>query len=376
MTTPSPLKSNRMKLIHCADIHLDSAMTSHIAPDTARKRRGEILRNFERMVEFAAAEDVGAILIAGDLFDTPVTSELTRSTLLHCITSHPGIAFFYLRGNHDEKLLTEGLFEKPFNLMLFGEEWSCYECGGVAIYGRELFRERAGFYNGLQPEPDKINIVMLHGQISEHPSGVAYGIDLKQLRQKNIDYLALGHLHAHSEGRLDDRGIYCYSGCLEGRGFDECDGEHGFMLLETDSDTRSISSRFIPFEKRRLHSVTADVSGCMTTNEMIAAASKAITGAGCQESSLIRLVLRGELDPACEKDVGYMASTFAEKYYYCKVADETRMRIRLEDYLLDQSLRGEFVRNVSGDSSLSDDDKAMIVRYGLKALAGEEADAE
>ena len=107
-----------MKLIHCADIHLDSAMTSHIAPDTARKRRGEILRNFERMVEFAAAEDVGAILIAGDLFDTPVTSELTRSTLLHCITSHPGIAFFYLRGNHDEKLLTEGLFEKPFKSLL------------------------------------------------------------------------------------------------------------------------------------------------------------------------------------------------------------------------------------------------------------------
>ena len=46
----------------------------------------------------------------------------------------------------------------------------------------------------------------------------------------------------------------------------------------------------------------------------------------------------------------------------------------MDDYLLDQSLKGEFIRTVFGDGTLSDEDKAVIVRYGLRALAGEEAD--
>ena len=51
----------------------------------------------------------------------------------------------------------------------------------------------------------------------------------------NIDYLALGHIHSYKCHKLDKRGVYCYSGCLEGRGFDEC-GDKGFVLLETEED--------------------------------------------------------------------------------------------------------------------------------------------
>ena len=116
-----------MKIIHCADIHLDSAMTSHSDPESARKRRGEMLRTFERMVSYAAREGVSAILIAGDLFDAPNTRELTRNTVLHCIASNPAIAFFYLKGNHDDNNFLNGLDElgkKPCNLMLFGRNWT------------------------------------------------------------------------------------------------------------------------------------------------------------------------------------------------------------------------------------------------------------
>ena len=181
-----------MKIIHCADIHLDSAMTSSIDPQTARIRRGEILRNFERIVDYAASVGAEAILIAGDLFDSQNISELTRNTLLHCIASNPGIAFFYLRGNHDEHFCLNQLNcsgKIPFNLIFFGKEWGCYECGSVSIYGAELSDESRDFYDVLNPDPDRINIVMLHGQLSEHPDSVDYGIDINRLRGKNIDYL-------------------------------------------------------------------------------------------------------------------------------------------------------------------------------------------
>ncbi len=72
------------------------------------------------------------------------------------------------------------------------------------------------------------------------------------LRGKYIDYLALGHIHSYKKERLDDRGVYCYSGCLEGRGFDEC-GEKGFVLL--DITEGKIHTEFVPIAKRMLHEV-------------------------------------------------------------------------------------------------------------------------
>lgn len=365
-----------MKIIHCADIHLDSAMTSHFDPETTRKRRDEILLTFEKMVQYAAREKVSAILIAGDLFDAPNTRELTRNAVLHCVTSNPSITFFYLKGNHDDNNFLSVLDRTgrlPGNLMLFDRKWGCYEYGDVAIYGAELSDGGGGFYEGLAPDADKINIVMLHGQISENPAGVDYGIDLKRLRGRNIDYLALGHVHTPESGRLDERGEYCYPGCLEGRGFDEC-GARGFMLLEIDEENRMITRTFVPFAGRNIYSVRADVTDCMTTHEMIMTAAESLAEAECDSSSIVRLVLSGEPDAECEKDIRYIASVFAEKYFFFQVVDETRMRISMEEYLLDESLRGEFVRTVFGDDSLSDEDKAVIVRYGLRALAGEEAD--
>ena len=58
-----------MKLIHCADLHLDSRMEANLTKEQARERRQELLGTFTRMVAYAAKEGVRAILIAGYLFD-------------------------------------------------------------------------------------------------------------------------------------------------------------------------------------------------------------------------------------------------------------------------------------------------------------------
>ena len=48
------------------------------------------------------------------------------------------------------------------------------------------------------------------------------------------------------------------------------------------------------------------------------------------------------------------------------------MKIDVESYMLDVSLKGEYVRQVMADDSLSEEDKKIIIRYGLQAIAGEE----
>ena len=61
-----------MKIIHCADLHLDSKMETHLSKEKARERKNEILITFQNMVEYAAKNKVKIIIIAGDMFDKKI----------------------------------------------------------------------------------------------------------------------------------------------------------------------------------------------------------------------------------------------------------------------------------------------------------------
>lgn len=86
-----------MKLIHCADLHLDSRMESGLPPAKAQERRMELLHTFVNMVERASGEGVETMLLCGDLFDTEQVSVRTKSVVRNTIEAHPEIMFYYLR---------------------------------------------------------------------------------------------------------------------------------------------------------------------------------------------------------------------------------------------------------------------------------------
>lgn len=354
-----------MKLIHCADLHLDSKMSANLDKEKAKERKAEILHTFERMIQYAVTHGIEGILIAGDLFDTKRISATARNAVLHNIVSHPGITFYYVKGNHDNDTFLSELEHMPDNLKLFGTSWTSYELGDIVIWGMELTHDNAGSASvSLILDPKKFNIVMMHGQEGDE-------INLRALKNKGIDYLALGHIHAYKKESLDARGIYCYCGCLEGRGFDEC-GEHGFVVIDVDEKNRQFTHEFVPFAKRNIYMVEVDVSTCANTAEMIDCVQVALTNAKCESKDLVKIVLTGAVDVECEKDANHILSRFKSQYYYVKMYDETTLRIDVATYLLDESLKGEFVRMVMNDSSVADEDKHAVIRYGLQALAGEE----
>lgn len=354
-----------MKLIHCADLHLDSKMNANLDKEKAKERKGEILHTFERMVNYAQANDVEAILIAGDMFDTKNINKTTRNAVLLSITSHPEIQFFYLKGNHDQDNFLSGLEELPDNLKMFTSNWTTYEMGNVVISGIELNQQNQGIAEvSLVLDSKKFNVVMMHGQENEE-------ISLRNLKNKGIDYLALGHIHAYKKETLDARGSYCYPGCLEGRGFDEC-GVHGFVLLDIEEETNTYKHEFVPFARRVLYTVEVDVSDCFSTSEIGNRITNILQENGCTEESLIKIVLTGAVDVEAEKDIEYLLARLKPQYYFVKIYDETSLKIEVQDYMLDESLKGEFVRMVMKEESLDEDDKKAIVRYGLQAIAGEE----
>lgn len=354
-----------MKIIHCSDIHLDSRMEHNLTAAQARERNAEILATFSRMADFAQQQGVEAVLLAGDLFDTERVTPRTAGFVLDRIRKLPGVEFFYLRGNHDESADVIADMDIPENFRTFGREWVSYDRGEVVITGLELDRENwACMYEDLKLDPEKTNIVMLHGQTA-HQMGEEL-IALPRLKNKNIDYLALGHIHSFQEGTLDDRGSWCYCGCLEGRGFDEC-AQKGFVLLDVSDG--SIRREFVPFAQRTLHEVEVDITDLVTVDQLLDAMRSA--SRQIPEKDLVKYVLRGGYTLQTQKDLTFLKKMTEGKFYFSRIKDESSLKIDPETYANDISLKGEFIRLVMA-SDRPQEEKDRIILLGIRALTGEE----
>lgn len=351
-----------MRLIHCADLHLDSPMGSNLSPKKARERAREIREGFLALARYADENGVAAILIAGDLFDSQSVRASTLKYVLETVAAFPHIGFYYLAGNHDRGGAALTVGEHPENLYPFFDAWTSYDVGEVTVTGSE--RPHA---DTLSLDPTRVNIVLLHGQ-ERTGRGSADGesIPLGHYKGKGIDYLALGHVHDYRAKKLDARATVAYSGCLEGRGFDEC-GEHGFVLLEVEKG--KITHRFIPFARRRLHTVEVDIGEANTHLLLEACVLEAVKE--IPDTDLVKVVLTGKRRAEAPVDTAGLASLLSERFYFAKVRDESGLLICAEDYQNDISLKGEFVRRVMA-SSLSEREKERVIACGLRALSGEE----
>ncbi|MBE6554388.1 MAG: DNA repair exonuclease [Ruminococcaceae bacterium] len=348
-----------MKLIHCADLHLDSPMETNLPPDRARERKAEILSTFAKLVRLADEGGVSGILIAGDLFDSNHVTKKTERYVLDLIASHPDLYFFYLAGNHDRASSLRLMADKPENLCTFDDGWRSYQFGEVTVTGSERPDP-----DTLSLDPDAVNIVLMHGQ--EGSGRGEESIRFSRLKGKHIDYLALGHLHEYRTAQIDARCTACYAGCLEGRGFDEC-GQKGYVLLEADHG--KLTHRFAPIARRTLHTVHCDVTGYTSQLDLENRLLDAVRE--IPASDLVKAVLTGSFAGEAQFDLSHLGNLLSERFYFAKLRDETRLLINPDDYRHDISLKGEFVRRVMA-SSLPESEKERVIACGFRALMGEE----
>jgi len=353
-----------MRLIHMSDLHLGSALAD-LSPEMRKIRAGEVASSLSRAADYARRNDIRVIMLAGDVFDVTRPRRSEREFFYGVIEDNPDVDFLYLRGNHDTE---EGFSRGDIkNLKTFGSEWTAYDYGDVTICGAENGGGRASsFYSSLNLSPDRFNIVMLHGIISPSKSVKGEEISLPLLRGKNIDYLALGHIHSFSSGEVDGRGTYAYSGCPEGRGFDEA-GDKGFVVVDTSA--RSFS--FIKSAVRDVVIRSADISSLSGAGDVLSAVKKSLSGV--DGKNIVRVELCGKTGLDIPAAVLSIKNYFSGGYFFFDVKDKTRRDFGGENLELSASLKGEFYRMVTNDEELSDEEKEEILFLGLKALDGEEA---
>ena len=367
-----------MKIIHTADLHIDSRLSANLPAEKRKIRKAEVLRSFARLCEYAAANEVEAVLIAGDLFDSAAVSRAARDSVLAAVKSAPGVQFYYLRGNHDEGGALTGSPSAgngdasgaiPANLHLFESRWTSYNLdpsGSAILYGAELGTfSGAAAAAGFVADGSKINIVMLHGQEVLSASSPE-DIPIKAFKNKGIDYFALGHIHSYKEGQIDGRGTYAYPGAIEGRGFDEL-GEKGFVLLTVED--KKINAEFVPFAKRIFHEVSVELS---EEDDMPSILKRIhLSCDEIPEKDLVKVVLTGHTGVDFDVDEDRILREFGDRFFFLKVKDESTIKVHYEDFLNDKSLKGEFVRLME-KQEINEEDKAEIVEIGIRALMGEE----
>lgn len=355
-----------MKIIHCADLHLDSKNFSKLTPQKRELKRHQMLQNFVDMVDFAEKNKVTAILLCGDIFDEPKVLKKTLKVVQDTILAHKDITFFYIWGNHDERV--EIFDKKPSNFVVFKDKFSKVDMGDVCIGGMSFKRQiDPKFYESIEFQKSDFNILMLHCPVTKDV--YCEPVVLKNLASKDIDYVALGHIHLKDEGKIDKRGIWAYSGCLESCSFSYIGQNYGFVLL--DIKDGKLTRTFVPFAKYFYRNVEIDVSKLTNFGDILKIVGEKTSQFG--KNDFVRVVFVGDRQEENEINVNVVAEKFSNDFFYLEVLDQTRLLFDLEKIANEKlSLKAEFLNKVLTDKTLGEEEKQQICNVGIEALKGED----
>lgn len=405
-----------VKLIHTADLHLDSAFRSRFTKEEAENRRQKQLMAWKELLSFAAEKKVQGILIAGDLFDSPVVSHGTMDFFLSTISEHPEISFFYLRGNHDTENTFRYQENLPKNLFLFSEKGKKYRLNdrlllaGVEYGTKDIsFGENEGATQGagqaaeqgvgqenahgaealskseseseeeskfLKLKEEDCNILLLHGALYQGtPKGEAVqgeeGIFLKNLEKLPLSYIALGHIHKGGEGKLNNGALWAYPGCLQGRGFDE-EGERGFLYLKVEEEKKEIRKEFIPIKQGEFRILEIELLEDEGTLACLKKIEVEMEKAGIAKEDSLRIILKGKKGLEQERNLRYLQLQLQDSVFFLEIRDECELSWNREEAMKEKSLKGEFLRVLAAADNLSKEEQEEIIALGMGLLQGGE----
>ena len=360
-----------IKILHTADLHLDSAFEA-LSAGKAAIRRTEQRQLLSRLAELAIREQVDLVLMPGDLLDSDHTYYETGEDLIRCLSQIPAPVVI-APGNHDyySRKSPYAALEFPRNVSVFrSSDIQRVEPEGIPaiVYGaaftdrhsdallKDFHAERKdGYYN----------LLCIHGEVT--PGRSVYNpITEAQLSASGIDYAALGHIHSSEGLKKAGSTWYSQSGCPEGRGFDET-GEKTVSLVTLREDGYELETRCIA--SRRYETLEVDV----TASDPLLAIHTMLPDDTAAD--IYRIILTGETGQS--PDLARLYDNLSEMFFELQLRDETRLRQSVWERAGEDTLRGLFLLRLREkyDTARDDSQKLLIeqaARWGLAALDNRE----
>ncbi|MDU5260869.1 MAG: DNA repair exonuclease [Clostridium celatum] len=369
---------NKVKVLHCADLHFDTPF-KELSKEVSDTSKNELLEVFKNIIDLAIDENIEVLLIAGDVFDNLTVNKNTLFFISDQIRRIKSIKVFISPGNHDpynEKSFYS-MINWPENVYIFKGDMEFKEVKelNLIVWG-------AGFRNNYENKTllrrinidnDKINIMLLHGEITSSNSKNEYNpIYINDIYNSNIDYIALGHRHKFSGILKEGMTTYAYSGCPQGRGFDE-EGEKGVIIGEVYKGGTNLE--FFPVYKRKYVTKEIDITDTNNYDEVV---FKVLSDLSDEEihKNFYKIILKGELKEHFKLKENLLIDKLKNKFYYFKIINDTSIEVNLEELSKDYSIKGKFIAKIIEKlKEASDDDKEILklaLKIGIQCLSEDE----
>ena len=347
-----------MKILHAADLHLDTPFTGRSDEDV-RYLKKALLTIPEQIVALCRLHGCDMLLLAGDIFDGPASRESIDA--LKAALSDANIPIFISPGNHDFCSPSSPYIREvwPENVHIFTNSG----IASVALPGLDCRVYGAGF-EGMDCRAllehfrlegsERYQIGLLHGDPVQKNS--PYNpISQEQVAASGLDYLALGHVH--KGGSFTAGSTLCgWPGCPMGRGNDEL-GEKGVYLVTLEEKA---AITFLPLEGPRFYDLEAEVLD--TPENAVRAALPPV-----ESEDFYRITLTGEAEPFDIHALSFPA------FVHLELRDRTIPPTDIWSSMGKDNLEGVFFQLLHDSLATQDEDTVTLAaKIARKILDGRE----
>ena len=361
-----------MKIMHCADFHLDSSF-SGLDSGAADARRAELRESLVSVIKYAKEAGVQLILISGDLFDRPYCTASTKHEVFEALASAE-CPIVISPGNHDPYIKGGVYADKglPENVFVF----SSTELGrfdfdeiGVSVFGYAYTSdsyEKDPISDSVPLSETNINVLCAHSDVrsafSKYAPMTASGIS-----RAGFTYAALGHVHLAPKPQRIGNCTMAYSGFVQGRSFDET-GEGGVYVVDIDRETLAVTLERVVFSKLRYEIERLDITGCERDTEVISRITKLITDKRYGKNTALRVILEGAvLSAYTPSQKRICAGGALSALALLEIKDETSPTLDLDYLEKDITVRGEFYKSLKPMLTSDDESERECAKLALKA---------
>jgi len=371
--------SEDMRFLHLADLHLgwEPSFLGEKASQRGRERDGLLVR----AVDFALDDrnNIHAVLIAGDLFETHRPSRAVLEPAIRQLQRlvRGGLFLLTVPGNHDEITYGDSVYRLeagrwPGVLVqrpMPGEVARMEHAGRVyafysMAYHAGLTRTSPPLADFPRTQADR-HIGVLHGTLGGEGGDRSLPISREAVAVSGYDCLALGHLHAHT-ARFWGGTLAVYAGASEAKNF--FDPGTGLFVVVNLAGSPTVSTYTAGCRPCLTQEV--DLSLCQDEAEVVATIQSL-----ANQQAMFKVVLKGPT--GFRVDVEKIQAQCAPLFYHLQInSDSVYIEFELLSRLAEEpTIHGYFIKNLLARlEETTDDEQREIVRRallrGADSLAG------
>ena len=360
-----------MKFIHIADMHFDSPFVNLSDKDgLGDLRRLEQRKVLKKVIEYIKENNIKYLFISGDLYEQKYIKKSTIEYINNLFKEIPETKIFIAPGNHDPYIKNSyyNKFSWSENVKIFNSNMEKVELEDANIYGfgfDDFYCKKSGIEDLKIEDKNKLNILVIHGSLDGGTieNNEYNPISRKMLKEKNFDYVALGHIHKVDYNQDDNQNIV-YPGSTVSLGFDEL-GPHGMIVGDLEKD--KLQLEFKPLDEVEFKLQDVDVTEINSKEELI----EKINELEFAENNLIEIILVGKRNFEIDK---YELYKLISNDKVIKIKNKTKINYNLEKLSNETTLKGLFAKEMLKklrDENLSEENREIIekaVEIGLDAL--------